>query len=178
MLDELVPYKERIKDPEALFNHMYRGQPEFDDFPWDLERYKARFSRIQTVVRRMKWSADKDKDALAEARAMYGEPTHYPNGKPVWRGSEAAKQLDADLVAGLLDDMEPSEVFDMHECYKPFGLKRLGQRLDYFREKAKPYGENPQQAAANRAKRAKQEQRKVKPRPNISRKGSVGPYEN
>lgn len=179
MLDEIVPYKEKIKDPKALFDKLYSHQPEFADFPWDLDRYKARFGRIQTAVKRMKWSSDTDKKLLAEARALYGTPTHYPTGKPVWRGSKAAAQLDQDLEDGLVEpNMEPSEVFDMHSCYKEFGLKRLGQRLDQLKEKAKPYGENPMQTAAKRAKKEMKEKRKVKPRPELSRRGSVDAYNN
>lgn len=174
MLDEIVPHKEKIKDPQALFNQLCAHQPKFANFPWDLERHKSRFSRIQTVVRRMKWASDTDKKPLAEARAMCGTPTHYPNGKPVWRGLEAANQLDQDLVNGLVEsNMLPSDVFDMHDCHKEFGVKRLGQRLDQLREKAKPHGENPMQAASKRAKKELKEKRKVKDCPQLSRRGSV-----
>ena len=178
MLDGLVSFEEKINDVEGLFEEMYAHQPEFANFPWDLERYKARFQRIQTAVKRLKWAAKYDKECLAEARTIYGIPTHYPNGKPVWRGSNAAKQLDQDLVNGFLDDKDPLEVFEMHECYKEFGVKRLGQRLDQLKESAKPYGENPMQTAANRAKKEKKDRSKLKNRPEISRLGTVEAYNN
>lgn len=180
MLDGLVAYDKPIKNVERLFNQMYKHQKEFADFPFDLERYKSRIARLQGVVKQMKWSADKDRIALDQARNKYGTPTHDPIGRPVWRGSEAAKQLDEDMAKGLHTTMKPGELWKSNPIYHDFSKARFSKRIDQKKEGAKPYGENPMQTAAKRAKKEKKARGKVKARPDISRAGQEGvqPYQN
>ena len=178
MLDGLVPFDEKIKDIKVLYDTMYAHQPQFADFPFDEARYKSRVSRIQATVKRMKWAALYDKQCLAEARQKYGTPTHDPIGRPVWRGSEAARQLDEDMANNLHKTMKIRELWESKDVYKPFGPERFEKRVDQKKEAAKPYGENPMQTAAKRAKKEKRNKAKTKDRPEISRKGTVNAYNN
>ena len=47
MMDGLVPVNSKIVNTRKLFEEMYAHQPEFIDFPFDEDRYKARISRLQ-----------------------------------------------------------------------------------------------------------------------------------
>ena len=89
LLDNIVPCAERIEDIKQLFDELYAHQPEFKDFPFDEPRYRARIERLQTVVRRLKWSANYDKQCLAEAQANYPQQMHGPTGTIPWANSEA-----------------------------------------------------------------------------------------
>ena len=59
-------------------------------------------------------------------------------------------------------------------------FKSFAKQIDQKREAAKPYGENPMQAAANAAKRAAKTKKKVRNRPDVSRKakGFTTVYKN
>ena len=67
MMDGLVPYDEKIRDYKHLYDELYAHQPEFRDFPFDLERYRSRITRIQAAVKRLKWAADYDEQCLNQA---------------------------------------------------------------------------------------------------------------
>ena len=118
MMDGLVPYDRPIRNVQHLFDTMYAHQPEFANFPFDEERYKARIGRIQKAVRRLKWAADYDKKCLAEARAMFPKQTHGPTGVILWDGSEADKCLREDMENGKHLQMKPSELHATRDCYK------------------------------------------------------------
>lgn len=183
MLDGLVPYDEKIKDVKKLFDDMYAHQPEFVNFPFDEQRYKDRIKRIQDAVKKLKWARDTDSLLLAEARAKFGFPDKDPTGKKVWRGSEAAKLLDEDMAAGkhLVEGFKPSKLWEERPEYKDFSKRRFSKRIDQKKEAAKPYGKNPQQAADDNQKNkknAKGKGRKLKDRPDISRKGVADTYSN
>ena len=173
MMDGLVPYDQPIRNMRHLYDQMYAHQPEFRDFPYDNERYKARFSRIQVAVKRLKWAADYDEKALAAARLVYPQQTHGPTGKILWEGSEADKWLKVDMANNLHLQMKPGKLFETRECYKEFGKRRFSKRIDQLKEAAKPYGLNPVQAAAKREAKQKS---KVKNRPNISRASTTAAY--
>ena len=175
MMDGLVSCEEPIKNVRHLFDEMYAHQPEFRDFPFDQERYKSRFTRIQKVVKRLKWAAEYDSKCLEEARALYPQQTHGPTGVILWENSEADRLLKEDMANGLHLTMKPGDLFQTRECYKTFGKRRFSKRIDQLREAAKPYGLNPQQAAEKREKKHKN---KVKNRPNYSRKDTTAPYSN
>ena len=182
MLDGLVPYKEPIKDTNKLFHVMHAGRPEFKDFPCDEERHKTRFSRLQEVVRRLRWAALYDEVCLEEARELYPVPTHGPTGVPLWEGSAADSRLEEDMAEGLHLQMKPKKLFATRPEYKEFGLKRFTKRIDQKREAAKPCGENPMQTAAKREqkekKKEKKEKARVKDRQEMSRRGEIAPHEN
>ena len=175
MMDGLVPYNERIRDYKDLYDKLYAHQPEFQDFPFDLERYRDRITRIQKAVKRLKWAADYDEKCLAEARQVYPTRTHGPTGTILWQGSEADKWLEIDMAANKHKEMKPSELRLTRDCYQLFSPKRFSKRIDQKREAAKPYGLNPMQAAAKREQKQKM---KIKNRPNISRSGTISPYDN
>jgi hypothetical protein len=180
MLDGLVPVMENIRDISRLFNEMYAHQPEFANFPFDEERYKARIKCLQSLVKRLKWAANYDKECLAEARLLYPKQSHGPTGKPLWRNSEAATKLDEDMANSLHLQMTPKELFETRECYKEFGKRRFSKRIDQKKEAAKPYGMNPMQAAARKEdpKTKRKGHNKVKNHPEHSRVGLVQPYSN
>ena len=175
MLDGLVPVNERIENYEKLYRQFYAHQPEFADFPWDLERYRSRFQRLQKAVAKIQWAHQYDKECFAEYRLKFPQQTHGPTGKPLWKDSEADKCLKEDMANGLHLQMAPKELFQTRPCYEPFGLRRFGKRIDQLREAAKPYGCNPMQAAA---KREKKSLTKIKNRPEISRTETMDPYNN
>ena len=89
MMDGLVPVDERITNVRRLFDEFYAHQPEFQDFPFDLERYRDRFQRIQKAVRRLQWSAKYDDECFKEFRQKFPQCTHGPTGKPLRKDSEA-----------------------------------------------------------------------------------------
>ena len=178
MLDGLVPVHENIKNVKHLFDEMYAHQPEFANFPFDEGRYKDRIKRLQTVVKRLKWAANYDRECLAEARALYPKQSQGPTGKPLWRDSEAAAKLAEDMANNLHLQMTPKELFETRECYKPFGKRRFSKRIDQVKEALKPYGTNPMQAAAKKEDRKRKSRNKVKNRPECSRRGIVQPYGN
>ena len=175
MLDNLVPCDEAIVDVKALFEKMYENQPEFADFPFDIDRYKARISRLQKVVKKMKWASVYDKECLADYRTAFPQQSHGPTGKPLWRNSEADRLLKQDMADGLHETMYPRDLFATRVEYQAFGKTRFAKRIDQYREAAKPHGMNPMQAAA---KKAKKEKKVIKDRPAISRLGSVESYSN
>jgi hypothetical protein len=180
MFDGLVPVDENIKDVKQLFDNMYAHQPEFANFPFDKEHYKARIKHIQTSVKRLQWAAEYDKECLVEARVLYSKKTHGPTRKPLWRDSEAAEKLAEDMANGLHLHMKPRELFETQECYKLFGKRRFSKRIDQKKEATKPYGMNPMQAAAKKDAKttSKKGRSKVKSRPEHSRLGEVEPYDN
>ena len=81
------------------------------------------------------------------------------------------------MAEGKHLQLMPSELLRERPEYQEFGRERLAKRIDQKREAAKPYGANPMQAAA---KRAAKESKKVRNRPDISRKDNQGvtPYNN
>ena len=175
MMDGIVPVNERIKNYRKLYDELYAHQPEFEDFPFDTERYRSRIIRLQDNVRRMKWASDYDQKCLEEARLVYPKETHGPTGTILWRDSEADNWLEIDMAAGLHLQMKPSELRQTRECYKLFTPKRFSKRIDQKKEAAKPYGMNPMQAAA---KKEKKERTKVMNRPQISRATTTEKYNN
>jgi hypothetical protein len=175
MMDNLVPYLEKINNPFRLFEEFYANQPEFKNFPYDQKRYAARFKRIQDVVRRLKWSSAYDQECYDEFRAKYPQQTHGPTGKALWKDSEADRLLKQMMAQGLHLTMKPGAIFDTQAEFQPFGKRRLAKRIDQLKEAAKPYGTNPMQAAA---KRAKKDLKKVKDHQEISRHGDMDQYNN
>lgn len=175
MLDGIVPVDTKINDIERLHEELHKHQPEFKDFPFDLERYKARIGRLQENVRRLQWASAYDKELLEEALQVYPKQSHGPTGEILWRDSAADQQLDIDMAAGLHLTMKPSELRASKECYKAFSVRRFSKRIDQKKEAAKPHGTNPMQAAAKKKKKA---QSKVKNRPEISRATTTAPYTN
>ena len=171
MLDGLVPVEEKIKNIFKLYDSMYAHQPEFRDFPFEETRYKTRIETLQKSVGRLAWAARYDHQCLLQAKGVYPEQTHGPTGVPLWRGSDAEKQLDEDMAWGLHEQMTPSELRNSKEVYGPFNAKRFAKMIDQKREAAKPYGANPMQAAA---KKAVKDNKKVKNRPDISRLATEG----
>ena len=79
------------------------------------------------------------------------------------------------MARGLHLLMKPRELFATRACYEPFGKRRFQKRIDQLKEADKPYGCNPMQAAA---KREKKNLNKIKNRPELSRAGSIEPYNN
>jgi hypothetical protein len=175
MLDGLVPTGERIRDIKKLFDELYAHQPEFADFPFDKIRYTSRISRLQTVVGRVTWASAYDEKLLAEAREVYPPQTHGPTGTILWEGSEADTWLKIDMAASKHLLMKPKDLRETRPCYKLFTVRRFSKRIDQLKTAAKPYGVNPMQAAA---KRAKKQLTKVKNRPEISRYGTQEQYRN
>ena len=97
----------------------------------------------------------------------------------MWRGSQAEKELDEDMACSLHEHMTPEELRESKiEIYGPFSKKRFAKRIDQKREASKPYGKNPMQAAS---KKEMKEKKKIKNRPEISRRmvtGGVSAYVN
>ena len=175
MMDGLVPYDVRIQNVRRLFDQMYANQPEFENFPFDKERYRDRITRIQKAVQRLKWASVYDKQCLAEARAIYPKQTHGPTGRILWEGSDADKFLALDMAEGKHLQMKPSQLRLTRECYLLFTPRRFSKRIDQKKEAAKPYGTNPLQAAA---KREHKQRMKIKNRPQLSRTEPTAPYNN
>ena len=175
LLDNIVPCAERIEDIKQLFDELYAHQPEFKDFPFDEPRYRARIEHLQTVVRRLKWSANYDKQCLAEARAMHPKQTHGPTGTILWADSEADRLLKIDMSNNKHLEMTPQKLRETKPEYQLFSKKRFSKRIDQLTEAAKPYGMNPMQAAA---KKANKEKKKIENRPDISRAATQSPYHN
>ena len=172
MLDGLVPVDEKIQNVFKLWSTMYAHQPEFKDFPFEETRYKGRIESLQKSIGQLAWAARRDQQCLEEARAVFPEQTHGPTGVPLWHGSDADKQLEEDMAAGRHLTMDPSELRASNlEVYGAFSIKRFAKRVDQKREMAKPYGANPMQAAA---KKAKKDEKRVRNRPDISRKATEG----
>jgi hypothetical protein len=175
MLDGLVPIDEKIHDVERLYNELYAHQPEFRDFPFDRTRYADRIGRLQTVVKRMKWAAQYDQECFNDFRLKFPQQSHGPTGKPLWKDSEADRCLKEDMTNGLHLQMKPGKLFETRDCYQPFGKHRFSKGINQLTEAAKPYGTNPMQAAA---KKAKKDKTKVKNCPEISRLGNIDAYHN
>lgn len=172
MLDGLVPVSEKVKNIFRLWVTMYAHQPEFKDFPYEESRFKSRLEALQKSIGRLAWAARYDNQCLLQAKAAYPDPTHGPTGVPLWRDSDAAKQLDHDMAWGLHETMTPSELRATNlEVYGPFTKKRFAKMIDQKREASKPYGANPMQAAA---KKAAKDKKRVRNRPEISRIAAAG----
>ena len=110
-------------------------------------------------------------ECYKEAKAVFPDQTHGPTGEILWRDSEADRLLTIDMINGEHLKMTASELRETNPAYKEFSKKRFAKRIDQKREAAKPYGANPMQAAA---KKAKIDSKKVKNRPEISRRGMDG----
>ena len=170
MMDGLVPYDKPIRNVRHLYDQMYAHQPEFRDFPFNQERYKARIGRIQKAVKRLKWASEYDDKCLKEARQVFPQQTHGPTGVTLWEDSEADKYLEIDMADGKHLQMKCAT----RECYQLFSVRRFSKRIDQKREASKPYGLNPMQAAAKREAKQKS---KVKNRPIVSQIGSISVYD-
>lgn len=173
MLDGLVSVDEKIKNVFKLYDTMYSHQPEFKDFPFEETRYRGRIEALQKSIGRLAWAARYDQQCLEEAKAVFPDGTHGPTGEPLWRGSQADKQLETDMANGvhLAANFKPSELHASNSIYWPFSKKRFAKRIDQKREMAKPYGNNPMQAAA---KKAAKDMKKLRNRPDISRLATEG----
>ena len=178
MLDGLIPVDEKIKNVSKLYEEFYAHQPEFNDFPFDEQRYKSRIEALQKSIGRLVWAARYDSKCLFEAKQEFPDPTHGSNGEILWRGSEADNQLEDAMAHGRHEHLTPSELRDTNlEVFGVFSKKRFAKRIDQKREASKPYGANPMQAAA---KKALKDKKKLKNRPDISRmaNGGVVVYNN
>ena len=49
MMDGIVPVNERIKNYRKLYDELYAHQPEFEDFPFDTERYGPKLLASRTM---------------------------------------------------------------------------------------------------------------------------------
>lgn len=175
MLDGLVLIDEKIRDPKQLHEELCAHQPEFSDFPFDLTRHKDRFARIQAAVKRLRWSADCDKECFDEFGATFPQQTHGPTGKPLWKDSEADHQLKQAMQADLHLQISPGESFATNPIWASFGKSQFSERIDQSKEAAKPCGANPMQATA---KKKRKDQTEIKDRPTTGRVGGVAAHNN
>lgn len=175
MLDGIVPVDKKIKNTEKLFEELHKCQPEFKDFPFDLERHKACIAHPQENMSQLKWASAHDKESLEEALQVYPKQSHGPTGEISWRDSEADRQLEIDMATGLHLTIKPSKLRASKECHKAFSIRRFSKHINQKKEAAKPCGTNPMQAAT---KKKKKQQTKVKNRPNISRAATTAPCTN
>lgn len=167
MLDGLVPCDTKIKNIFKLYSEFYAHQPEFKNFPFEESRYKSRIESLQQSVARLTWAARYDQACLEQAKAVFPDPTHGPTGEILWRDSNADRLLIIDMANNLHLTMKPSALRLTRPAYQEFSVKRFSKRIDQKKEAAKPYGANPMQTAA---KKAVKDRKKVKNRPDISRK--------
>lgn len=162
MMDGLVPYKTEIKNKEKLYNDMYAGTPEFEDWPWDAGKFYTRIRSLQATIRKMMQCKSIDEAAFKHDRVLHpapntpGGPTHYPNGDRLWSGSEAATKLKEDFDNKRHVNLTRAEFKASRDCYKDFDETRITQRLDYLRQNEKPFGKTPgQDKKKKKAKRPK-----------------------
>lgn len=174
MLDGLVPCDQKIKNVFKLWKDFYAHQPQFKNFPYEESRFRSRLEALQKSVKRLTWAARYDHACLLEAKAIFPDETHGPTGEILWRESEADKLLDSDMSEEKHLEMAPSELRDTRPEYKFFTPKRFAKRIDQKREAAKPYGANPMQVAAKKAAR---DRKKVRNRPELSRRFIEGAAE-
>lgn len=152
MIDGKVPIDEEILDPERLFNEFYANLPDFKDFPFNKARYKERIKSLQDIVKRHRAAAKRDAEAFAHDRALNKQQTHNSKGEPLWRDHEADKWLKVDMSYGKHLQMKPAVLRETRPCYKLFSKRRFSKRIDYYKEKAKPYGCTPGQNKSRKKK--------------------------
>ena len=74
--------------------------------------------------------ASDDGDVLANTRKMHPRPTVDPRGRPLFRGSEAEKQLKKDIDDELHKTMKPKQLFLTRECYQEYlTLEQFRKRI-------------------------------------------------
>ena len=148
MLDGTVPTNEAIVDPHKLYFEFYADHPYFKDFPYkDGVDWEKRIRSAQQEVFKYQSHAKTDKEALDHDRQIHPVPTHYPNGKPLWRNSLADAVLDLDMANGEHLRKKPQELLASRpNIYFPFGSSRLRRRIRQKLHDVKEYGEKrPQQ---------------------------------
>ena len=155
MIDGIVPIDEKIKDTRKLYEELYAHLPEFNDFPFDKTRYDTRVKSLQGIVTKLKWAAQYDAEAFAHDRAIHPASTHGHTGTLLWKGSEADNWLKVDMNSGLhnVPNFKPQELRMTRDCYQQFSKRRFSKRVDQLRQRAKPFGKTPGQAASKREKK-------------------------
>lgn len=178
MIDNVVPIDVKIQNTEDLYYELYAHLPAFKEWPYDRKTFDRRIASLQEIVTRLKWAAQCDRDALAHDRAMHPQPTHAPNGRLLWKGSEADRWLKVDMHSGLHLQMKPEQLRETRDCYKEFSKRRFSKRIDQLKEKAKPFGCTPGQASSKKKKKKNKNNGRVENDPSISRRLILEPYIN
>ena len=171
MMDGIIPVKEPIKDPQKLYNQLYADRPEFADYPYN-KNVPGRIKRLQATVDKIGDAAKKDLAAFKRDRAINPVSAVGYNGRVLWKNSTAARMLLVDMAANKHKEMTPTQLCASRPCYKPFGVVRLGQRIDQLTEKKKAYGSTPGQMRSKKSKRLPHGDKEK------SRKGVLDPYDN
>ena len=153
MMDGLVPVYTEIKDKENLYNDMYLGRPEFEDWPWHAENFYSHIRSLQQTVARMKEVKVRDQETLLHDRKLHPlGATHYPDGRPLWKGSQAAECLLEDFNNNNHLNRTIKELKAARPgVYDESSEARISHQLDYlFQNTKQQFGQTPGQAKASK----------------------------
>lgn len=117
--------------PPFIINPAH-GTPEFEDWPWDPANFYTRIRSLQQTIRRMKDAKVTDEEALLHDRKLHPlGATHYPDGRPIWKGSKAAESLEDDFKNDRHLNMTMKAFKATRPEYENFSETRIWHRLDY-----------------------------------------------
>ena len=115
LLADIIANRCDGKDPAEVYD-MHKEEYHLYSF----ERFKANLKNLQDSVAKHQAAADRDEANLAFDRAIRPRPTVTPFGYPIWHGSEAEKQLKADIDNNKHKQATPMAMRAENDEYKKF----------------------------------------------------------
>ena len=169
MIDGLVPVDEEIQNCREFYESFYAHREEFADFPWHAQNVPGRIERLQATISKLGDSYKSDLDALEHDKQLHPPPTHKYNGKLLFRGSQADKSLEVDMVAGKHKQLSYAELRRSRPEYMEFDHHEFVKRIDQKKTAAKEPVKTPGQHVTGKLPRGLKEE---------SRKGKIDPWKN
>lgn len=108
-------------DESMPTNVIFTSHPEFATYGYRL--FSSRLSGLRKIVKRDMSRAETDKQRFINFKANNETHSMTAHGYPEWDGSDARKKLIEDIDSGLVDTLEPAELWNLREEYEPFPLK-------------------------------------------------------
>jgi len=135
--------------------------------PWNYDnRFCDRLDRIRDKIYAEKKAAEDDMAAFLHDSELYPVNMTTRTGKPRWNGSQAEKDLKADVKAGLHKQMSAQEFYERRTSYLPFTqlevYKHIGQEARRRKRMTELIAKCDEEEEARVKKKQKREEAKIK----------------
>lgn len=129
--------------------------------PWDYDyKFYERLNRIRDKILAEKKAASVDMEAFLHDSELYPVSTTTSKGELRWNGSQAEKDLKADVKAGVHKQMSSEEFFERRVSYLAFGKTKVYKHIDQEARRRKRMAEMIADRDAAEEERKKKRQKK------------------
>ena len=108
-------------DKSMPTQEIFTSHPELAEYGYRL--FSSRLSSLRKIVKRDMSRANSDKERFKNFKANNITHSFSVRGYPEWDGSKARKQMIKDIDEGVVDLLDPAELWNLRDVYDPFPLK-------------------------------------------------------